>query len=387
MATSSSFSTINSLKTLAVNELFISCASNLEPWLLEELKEMGIASTRRGHRGVYAPRTMENVYKINYTSRLATRVLWPLIRFPCPDRDVLYQAARTIEWERYFSAQDTLAIDANIDQHPQLRNSHFAGLVIKDAICDRLRDAKGWRPSVDLENPSLQLNLHIQKGIASLYIDTSGKPLFKRGYRQETGQAPLQESLAAAILKMADYQPERDCLCDPFCGSGTLLIEAAMMATNTPAGFFRRSWGFSKMAEFDETQWKAFRARTNEKRTPLLSGKIFGSDGSLSASAIARSHLEATGFLGSVDIFSRPIENLRSPFTPSLIISNPPYGKRLEANEALYRNLGKYASRCKKARLFFLASDEHMAQALELPYQEKIKCLNGGLPVKLYACH
>jgi len=381
MATSSSFSTI---KILSTEELFITCAGNLEPWLLSELKEMGIGSAHRGHRGVYAPRTMENVYKINYSSHIATRVLWPMIRFPCPHAQALYGAVRTIEWERYFSPSDTLAIDANIDHHLHLRNSHFAGLVVKDAICDRLRDAKGWRPSVDLENPSIQLNLHIHKGIASLYFDTSGKPLFKRGYRRETGGAPLQESLAAAILKVAGYRPEIDRLCDPFCGSGTLLIEAAMLATRTPAGFFRRSWGFTGMAEFEQAKWKAIRACADQKRIPLTTGKIFGSDGSPSSNAIARAHLEATGFLGSVDVFSRSIQTLRTPFTPSLIVCNPPYGRRLETSDAIYSGLGQYATSCKGARLFFLASDERMAKAISLPLSEKISCLNGGLPVKLY---
>ncbi len=371
---------------MAVDELFISCAGNLEPYLLSELKELGIEHVRRGHRGVYAPRTMENVYLINYCSRIATRVLWPLIRFPCPHREALYTAAQMIDWQHYFSPNDLLAIDANIDDHPTLRNSHFAALVVKDAICDSLRDSKGWRPSVDLENPTVQLNLFIHKGIATLYFDTSGKPLFKRGYRSQTGEAPLQESLAAAVLKMAGYDPGNDCLCDPFCGSGTLLIEAAMMATHTPAGFFRRTWGFTPMPEFQDAKWRAFRARADQKRIPLTPGKIFGADGSPSSITMTRNHLEMTGFIGAVDTFSRPIHNFKPPFSPSLIVCNPPYGRRLETSDAIYRDLGQFARLYKNARLFFLASDERMAKASGLPYREQISCRNGGLPVKLYSC-
>lgn len=374
------------IKKLAVDELFISCAGNLETCLLDELKDLGVASARRGHRGVFAPRAMENVFAINYCSRIATRVLWPLIRFPCPHRDALYAAARMIDWCAYFSSEkNTLAIDANVDNHPALKNSHFAALVVKDAICDTLRDSKGWRPSINLENPTVQLNLFIHKGIATLYVDTSGKPLFKRGYRAQTGEAPLQESLAAAVLTMAEYDPANDIFCDPFCGSGTLLIEAAMRATNTPAGFYRRIWGFTAMPDYQEQKWRAFRARADQKRIPLAPGKIFGADGSPSSIDMTRNHLEATGFIGSVDTFSRPIQNFAPPFSPSLIVCNPPYGRRLETSADLYAGLGKFAKRYENSRLFFLASDERMAKASGLAYGEKINCLNGGLPIKVYS--
>lgn len=372
------------IKRLATEELFISCTGNLEETLLQELKQLGITSTRRGHRGVYASRSMENVYLINYASRVATRVLWPLLRFPCPHRDALYSATRLIDWQNYFAPSHTLAIDANVDDHPTLRNSHFTALVVKDAICDQLRHTKGWRPSIDLDNPHVQLNLFIHKGIATLYIDTSGKPLFKRGYRSKTGEAPLQESLAAAILLMADYDPTKDCLCDPFCGSGTFLIEAAMMATNTAPGFYRRVWGFSSMPEFNDTKWRALRAKIDQKRVPLQTGKIFGADGSPASVEMTKNHLEMTGFLGTVDVFARSIQNFRPPFSPSLIVCNPPYGRRLQTSESIYYDLGQFAEHHKSARLFFLASDEKMARATQLPYHERLRCLNGGLPIKLY---
>lgn len=372
------------IKKLATEELFISCAGNLEPWLVNELKGLGVASVRRGHRGAFAPRTIENVYAINYGSRIATRVLWPLIRFPCPHREALYAASRLIDWNAYFSSEkSTLAIDANIDAHPSLKNSHFAALVVKDAVCDALRASKTWRPSIDLENPTVQLNLFIHKGIATLYFDTSGKPLFKRGYRAQTGEAPLQESLAAAILQMSRYNPESDILCDPFCGSGTFLVEAAMLATHTPAGFYRRSWGFSAMPDFLESKWRAFRARVDQNRIPLAPGKIFGADGSPSSIAMTRAHLEAAGF-SAVDTFSRSIQNFSPPFSPTLIVCNPPYGRRLETSAGIYSDLGRFAKRYENSRLFFLASDERMAKASNIPHSEAMSCLNGGLPVKLY---
>jgi len=373
------------IKKLATDELFVSCAGNLEPYLIDELKELGIVQVRRGHRGVIVPKSIDNVYSINYCSRIATRVLWPLIRFPCPHRDALYTASRAIDWKLYFpSPESTLAIDANADNHPSLRNSHFAALVVKDAVCDGLRDARGWRPSIDLENPDVQLNLFIHQGIATLYIDTSGKPLFKRGYRKQTGEAPLQESLAAAVLRIAGYHPESDRLCDPFCGSGTLLIEGAMMATHTPAGFFRKNFGFAAMPEFNEAKWKAFRARADQKRIPLPKEKIIGADGSPASIAMTRAHLEATGFIDSIETLCRPIERINISFTPSIIVCNPPYGKRLETSSSLYRHLGEFTKGYPEARTFFLASDERMAKSALLPCHEKISCMNGGLPVRLY---
>ena len=223
--------------------LFISCADHLEPLLTEELKTLGLVDLKLGFRGIYAPNTLENIYKINYLSRLATRVLLPLAQFPCPDTDTLYNETKKIPWLDYLDETKTIAIDANIN-HPQIRHSLYGAQLVKDAICDLIREKKGARSSVDVKNPDLQLNIFIQKNRATLSLDTSGAPLYKRGWKEGNVEAGLPETLAAAILMRANYS-QREILCDPFCGSGTFLIEAACMATQTPAVTFERNGDFS----------------------------------------------------------------------------------------------------------------------------------------------
>ncbi len=362
-----------------MGEIFVTCASGIEPLLIEELQQLGIHTLRKGFRGVYVAQEMEAVYLINYCSRLATRVLWPLAQFSCPDREALYQAAKKIEWPLYLDLEKTFAIDANVS-HPQLRNSLFAALVVKDAICDRLRESLGGRPSIDIKEPDLQLNLFIHRGQATLSLDTSGVPLYKRGWRLHSIEAPLQETLASAILQRAHYSKE-EILCDPFCGSGTFLIEAAMLATQTPAGFFRKTWGFVNLPQFSCDAWLKVKQTADQKRSPLPKGKLCGADRDPQAVEICKSHLKTTGF--DIDIACQEIRAYHPPYSPTLIVTNPPYGKRLEASAAAYRDLGKFA----KCKSFTLAPDNRLMQASGLRIHRSFPLSNGGLPVTLFSCY
>jgi putative N6-adenine-specific DNA methylase len=361
-----------------MGELFVTCASGFEPLLIEELGQLGIRTRRKGFRGVYVDQEMEAVYLINYRSRLATRVLWPLAQFACPDREALYEAAKKIDWQIFLDLEKTFAIDANVS-HPKLRNSLFAALVVKDAICDNLRESLGGRPSIDIKNPDLQLNLFIHQGKATLSLDTSGIPLYKRGWRSSTADAPLQETLAAAILHLAQYT-EHDTLCDPFCGSGTFLIEAAMVATQTPAGFFRKSWGFVNLPQFSVDAWLKVKQAADRNRKPLVKGKIFGADRDPKAVAICKSHLKTTGF--DIDVACKEIRSYQPPHAPTVIVTNPPYGKRLEASLSAYRDLGAFA----RGKSFILAPDNHLMQATRLRVKNTFDLSNGGLPVTLFSC-
>ncbi len=373
------------IKPLKSEELFVTCAGNLEPYLLEELKSLGIVNVRRSFRGVYAPLSIENVYRINYCSRLATRVLWPLLKFPCPNREILYRATREIDWRQYLNLSKTFSIDANLDRHPALRNSHFAALVVKDAICDQLREHLNGRPSVDLSHPDLQLNLFIHRQVATLSLDTSGAPLYKRGWRQETLEAPLQESLAAAVLKIARYEPASDILCDPFCGSGTLLIEAAMIATHTPPGFFRKKWGFSSLPLFSLPAWQSFKSSIDQKRIQLFPGKIIGADRDPSAVQLARRHLELTGFASQIEVYSRSIDRFHPPIAPTLLISNPPYGHRLQSSTAIYQDLSHFLSLHHIQRAYILAPEDQLSKVSGLSSRSILHCLNGGIEVGLFS--
>lgn len=256
-------------------ELFATCAQGMEPLLVQELGQFGYDNLRSGYRGVFIPMaSFSDIYVINYSSRIAGRVLFPLTDFRCPNRYVLYQQASKVDWSLYLSNDKTFAIDANVS-HKELTNSLFAAQVLKDAICDQFREKTGNRPSVDTHSPDVQFNLFIRDQSAIISLDTSGSPLYKRGYRQESGPAPIQESLAAALLTLAQYQGN-EIVFDPCCGSGTLLIEAALMATHTPPGYLRRNWGFMNHPDFVQTDWLKVKAELDQKRS--LCQKVSFSD-------------------------------------------------------------------------------------------------------------
>ena len=363
----------------STTRLFVSCAGALEPLLASELKEMGIGGVEESFRGVFLPKKIENVYLVNYASRIATRVLWPLCSFACPDKETLYQGVQSISWKDYLDPQKSFSVDANVTPHPLIKNSHFAALVVKDAICDAQRQAFGQRSSIDLANPDLQFNLFLHKGKATLYLDTSGQPLFKRGYRSHSTEAPLQESLAAAILRFANYNPETDILADPFAGSGTFLIEAAMLATRTPAGFFRKRWGFMASPEFSLPSWQAIKDHLDSKRLPLERDKLFGADVDPSTVSLSRSQLDKAGF-GIVDVITRSVERFRPKKAPTLVVTNPPYGRRLEQSAHLFEQFKQFLEANQpKAAYFLTPKGAH----IDMPCRHAFSCLNGGFEVDL----
>lgn len=368
-----------------MNELFVTCIPGLEDLLLKELESLGFKKVRKGSSGVYVSKSMDAVYKINYCSRIASRVLYPLIQFPCRDKDELYRFASRIQWGRYLKITQTFAIDANVIHHPNLRNSLFASLVVKDALCDQFRESCGERPSVERADPNVQINLFVEKGYATISLDTSGPPLYKRGWREKTTAAPLQESLAAAILMLAGYTGE-ETLCDPFCGSGTLLIEAAMMATHTPAGFYRDFWGFFNMPEFSSDQWTQVKAQEDAKRIPLVKGKIFGSDKDTIAVSASRAHVRKLGLYEQISVVVQEVHNLHCTKPANLVICNPPYGKRLDISAGTYKDLAEFLkSRCSTSvRGFVLAPSYEWIRLMQMHVIRKTALSNGGLDISLF---
>ncbi len=362
-----------------MDNIFVTCPGSIELLLLDELKEMGIEG-KKSLRGVFVPKTPENVYMINYNSRLATRVLWPLVTFRCRHKDDLYNFAKKIDWHLYIQAGKTFAIDSNVS-HPNLRNSLFAAFIVKDAICDQFREKTGERPSIDVANPDVQLNLFINNEQAILSLDTSGDPLFKRGYRQATGPAPIQESIAAAILRQVNYTSS-DILIDPFCGSGTFLIEAALIATQTPPGFFRKKWGFVNMPEFSEETWKATKSALDSKRIPLTPDTIFGYDKDRITLQSCLQNIRMTQFPITCEVCE--IQRLSPKKLPTLLIGNPPYGKRLETSKEPYLGFGQLLKACPKARSALLSPDEYLIKATGLPFRKAASFYNGGLDVGLF---
>lgn len=367
--------------------LFVTCQSHLEPLLLQELQELGIEQPSLGYRGVYVDQwNWETIYKINYGSRLASRVLLPLRQFKCLDRQMLYNETNRIDWSYFFRGARTFSIDANVS-HPKLRNSLYAIQVMKDAICDQLREKTGRRPSIDLEKPDIQLNLFIAQNKAIISFDTSGIPLYRRGYRQEGGEAPLQESLAAALLKIAHYTGE-EILLDPCCGSGTLLIEAALIASQTPPGYIRKDWAFMKHPEFDQMTWLKVKNALDEKRKPIPPKKLFGIDISRNAVRIAKINARAAGFSKEIEITQADFREHSPEIAPQLVITNPPYGKRLDelsSLKPLYRSIGDFLKQkiAKPGRAFIFTGNLELTKEVGLATKQKHVLSNGGIDSRL----
>ncbi|MDR2539968.1 MAG: THUMP domain-containing protein [Chlamydiales bacterium] len=314
--------------------LFISSAHCTQELLAKEMEELGVSDVHIGHYGVFVPKTMDNVYLVNYLSRLANRVLWPIAQFSCRHKEDLYQESRTVNWDAFLTLQKTFAIDANAS-HPNLRNSLFAAQVLKDAICDHFREKYEERPSVDTKKPDVQLHLFIHKGRASISLDTSGAPLYKRGWKQECGMATIPETLAATLLKLSGFTA-KEILCDPFCGAGTLLVEAACIATNTPAGYFRKEWGFLSHPDFDQKRWLETKKNWDAKRISCSSICAIGADKDPGMVTLSQKHLQKTGFSKQVIVCKSEVAHFKPSCLPTLIITDPPFGKRMmQSNDVI----------------------------------------------------
>lgn len=368
-------------------DLFITCGQNLEPLLAEEIAKMGFPQAVTGFRGVHVrDATLEAVYRINYLSRIASRVLVPIARFRCRDDKALYQGMQQVRWEKFFPRLESFAIDANVS-HPLLRNSLYAIQVAKDAICDQLREHKNQRPDIDIKNPDVQLNLFINESSGIISFDTSGSPLHKRGYRQESIEAPMQENLAAALLFLAGYQGS-EVMCDPCCGSGTLLIEAALMASKTPPGFLRTKWGFLRMPGHSQELWLKIKNEADSLRTPLPEGHFFGSDVSKQAVHACKTNLRATGLHHAIQVVQNDIRDYEPPIAPNFIITNPPYGRRLDDVEhlrPLYRAIGDFMKRkaAKPARGFVFTGSLDLSKEVGLAASRRHVLDNGGIEARL----
>lgn len=367
--------------------LFVTCATALEPLLIEELTALGIESLSAGFRGVYIDKwDWSTIYKVNYGSRLASRVLLPLVEFKCFDRNSLYKNAFQIDWSQFIRGRATFAIDANV-HHRELRNSLYAAQVFKDAICDQMRQKTGHRPSVNVQDPDVQLNLFVHNNRGVISFDTSGAPLHRRGYRQESGEAPLKETLAAAILRLANYN-KNEILFDACCGSGTFLIEAALIATNTPPGYLRHKWGFMNHPHYDQIEWLRVRNDLDFFRTPLEKGHLFGIDLGREVVRGCKVNLRAAGFLKEIEVVQADFREYEPPVAPSMIIANPPYGRRLEEEERLiplYRSLGDFLKKscAKPGKGFVFTGNLELAKEVGLAATKRHVLNNGAIDSRL----
>lgn len=370
-----------------MTEIFITCITGSEEILEREIEALGYKVTRHNSGGVYAEAaSFHDVYKLNYCLRTASRILWPLANFRCFDRESLYQEALKIDWSAFFKPLATFCIDAHVF-HRSFSNSLFAAQVLKDALCDQIRQKTGSRPSVDTENPTVRFNLFIDEKTATISFDTSGRPLHERGYRKGTGDAPIRENLAASLLLMANYKGD-EVLCDPCAGTGTFLIEAAMMATHTPVQFCRHVFGFMQHPEFSDKAWQEMRKEAMSKRVPLKKGMIFGIEKNPKTATFMKQALLTAGYSEKIQVIVDEFQQAELPASPNFIITNPPYGERLRDVEDLswlYRELGDFLKRktAKPARGFVLSASAELSKEVGLRTKQKHVVNNGGLDCRL----
>jgi len=366
-------------------DLFVTCSEGLEPLIVEELNELGIASTA-SYRGVFVQdSSWETIYKVNYCSRLASRVLFPLSQFRCYDRNSLYSNGSKIDWCSYIAPKATFSIDANV-HHPQLRNSLFAAQVLKDAICDQIRSQRRERPNIETRDPDVQLSLFVHQNNATISLDTSGAPLHHRGYRQATTEAVLRESLAAALLRIAHFEPE-DLLCDPCCGSGTILTEALLIASKTPPGYLRARWGFMNLPGFDQHDWLKVKAEIDALKT-IPKAKVIGIDSDSEAIECTKRNLRAAGFQSYAELIQGDFRTVELKTPPTLVVTDPPYGKRTGETEELrqlYRSLGNFMKQkmAKPSRGYIFTGNLELAKEVGLAASRRYPVDNCGVDSRL----
>lgn len=311
----------------------------LEEVLAKELTTLGANNIEIGRRMVSFTGDKEMLYRANFNLRTAIRILKPIKHFTANSADEVYEAVKSIEWEQYMDNKMSFAVDAVVFSE-EFRHSMFVAYKVKDAIVDYFRDKTGERPSVRINNPDLALNIHIAQNKCTLSLDSSGESLHRRGYRQEAVEAPLNEVLAAGMILLTGWQGECD-LIDPMCGSGTIPIEAALIARNIAPGVFRKEFAFEKWNDFDQELFdKIYNDDSQEKE---FTHKIYGYDNNPKANDIATHNVKAAGLTKEIVLKLQPFQQFEAPAEKSVIITNPPYGERISTNDllGLYQMIGE----------------------------------------------
>lgn len=351
----------------------------LEPALEENLQELGYSDVKVINRGAQIMGSWEDVYKLNYELRCGISVLIEIAHFRFGDKDELYRNIRQLGWTQLFDGKKTFAI-RGFASSKMFPNTQFPLLLAKDAIVDDFRARTGSRPNVDLKNADVVLDLHILENHATVSINTSGDPLFKRGYRKETGLAPLNEVVAAGMIYLAKWD-RKSTFVDPMCGSATLAIEAAMIASNTPAGKLRDSFTFMHLLNFDRTLWEKVMDEA-DKKTTRCEAKIYASDESEMMINKARRNIRTLPFARNIELNTSDFRDFKKPSESGIVISNPPYGERIGENvEALYKDLGDWMKQQMTGfNCWILSSNRDAFNAVGLKANKSIKMFNGSLP-------
>jgi putative N6-adenine-specific DNA methylase len=359
-------------------------ADDLETLGSRELTELGGFDIKPSYRGIYFSANQMDLYKIIYSARLFTRFLAPLLRFDCHSTKYLYQTGGKIIWPEIIKVDETFAINANVS-HSRIKHSQYAAQILKDAIADQFMNLLGKRPSVDTTNPDVRLNLHIQNNKATIALDIAGNSLHRRGYRQQTIEAPMQETVAAALIKMIDWQGERP-LVDIMCGSGTIVAEALMHYCRIPAGLLRPRFGFAHLPDFDAALWEQVKSEADSGMRPLPADLISAGDQAKGAVSAAQTNISLLPQGDKVKFTQQRFHDI-SKIENSTIVSNPPYGLRMKTgpdSKTFARELGDFLKqRCQGSTAYLYFGKREMIKSIGLRPSWKKPLKNGGLDGRL----
>jgi putative N6-adenine-specific DNA methylase len=373
------------IRHMVIKYLFATVAKGIEEVLAGEMKEMGFEDIAVEKGGVRFRGNLSTCYRANLWLRTANRILIPLVEFGCDTPQRLYEGIRSVSWHEYLNPDMTLAVDCNL-RDSDITHSGFAALKTKDAVVDSIRDFCGRRPSVDVWDPDVRINIHIFRNRCTVSLDSSGESLDKRGYRLDTGEAPLRETLAAALVELSGWDGTIP-LVDPMCGSGTICIEALLKALRLPPGGIRKKYGFQRWPSFDHGIWNELIAEANSRLSERIHGPVIGFDISPKAIQKARTNATRAGVEKFVSFSAGDIVDMVPAPSPGILIFNPPYGARMgqvETLKELYRSIGDtMKKRCKGYTAYLFTGNPELGKWVGLKPSRRIVLFNGPIECRL----
>ena len=366
-------------------KLFAPCPRGLEQALAAELAGIGAGAVQAVAGGVAFEGDTRVVYRANLESRIATRVLLRLFTVAYRSEEDIYRAAYEVDWPRQFDVGRSIRVYLTAQRCP-LKSLDFLTLRIKDALCDRFRADVGSRPNVDTRSPEVRIHAFLDATQFTLYLDTSGEPLFKRGARAAQGEAPLKENLAAGILRLTGWQPGT-ALLDPMCGGGTFLVEAAQIALDIAPGG-ARAFGFERLKDFEASLWRGLRVEAEARRKPLVPLPIYGSDLYGDTLKHAQANLRAAGLELAVQLKQANALEISAPAASGVLVTNPPYGERMGEREDMAAFYPKFGDALKQKfagwSCYILSADMNLPKLIRLQVSRRTPLFNGALECRLF---
>ncbi len=368
-----------------MNTYFAICPRGLEELLADELRGVGGSDVRPVAGGVFFEGEWETCYRANLESRIATRILWHIVKGPYAKEEDIYRLAVRQLWPNHFAVSCTMRVVTTAIKCP-LKSLDYVTLRVKDAVCDRFRDDLGERPNIDTRNPDVSVHVFLTENECTLYLDTSGQPLWQRGFRKASVEAPLKENLAAGILKLSGWQPGQ-ALVDPMCGSGTFLLEAVQVALDRAPGL-DRTFAFERLKSFRALAWADIRSAAEARVKPAEALQIYGYDRDEHAVRASRRNLQQAGFGNVVQVDRSDLLDLDAPASAGIMLTNPPYGERIGEQEelaAFYPELGSVLKRRWAGwQCFFFTADLRLPKLVGLKPSRKTPLFNGPLECRLF---